>query len=171
MRRIGIGSVLAALLAFGVPPAATAAAAAPTVCTYRWEVTVSPGLTVTPGSGTVSTGGATGTITCNGTVDGQTPTGSGSVTIDAVYEESTCLGGKGTGTYSFTLPTSSGSVTVTDNFTWTYGLVPADLNLAGPFAWTGQRSSGTGLFVPTQGTCLLDPMTAAHGEGQGQFPS
>ena len=172
--RIAFGMTLVGLL-LGILPGSPARATAPTVCTYEFDTVLSPGISMTPTKGTWDTG-ETGTITCKGTVRGQHPTGAGRFKATATYGSSSpggdsCLGGAGMATYSFTLPTSEGSVTVEDTLNYTFGTVPGALGVPGTGRWNGTVSSGSVVFLPTEGTCVLTPMTKAHVSGSGNFPS
>jgi hypothetical protein len=175
MRRVALALLAVGLLSAFLPQP-PARAASSTVCTYELDATITPGTSLHPTKGTWGTAGEAGMIMCGGTVKGQHPTGSGTLRVDASYGASspdgdTCLGGAGTGRYSFTLPTSEGSVTVEDSITYTYGFVSTPLGAPMTAQWSGAVSSGTGVFVPTAGTCLISPVTAIHISGSGLVPS
>lgn len=144
-------------------PGRTARAAGPTTCTFEADYTISPGLSTSPSSGTVTTNGETGTITCSGPVNGKPPTRPGKIGVSGHYgtkSGETCQsGGGGDYTMWYTIPTSSGPQHVTDTGTFTYGGIQGGL-FTGQFQ--GPRMSGTFQVRPTQGDCLTAPMTKAH---------
>jgi hypothetical protein len=152
-----------------------ARAAAGTPCVFRFDVSLSPGMSLTPVKGAYSTA-ATGTLTCSGTIMGQHPTGAGSLTVSGTFGASsasgdTCLAMAGTGTYWSTIPTAEGSVSVSDDYTFSWGLGSSTATAPGTGRFAGQSSSGTFALVPLDGTCLSSPVTKAHIVGAGTFPS
>jgi hypothetical protein len=89
---------IALVLGPGVPTLADQG----TRCTFDFEISFSPGLSMTP---TTGTHGGTGPLTCDGVVNGEQPTGSGTLTDDGRYgtkDPDTCSG-------SETVPTPSRS--------------------------------------------------------------
>src|SRR5438128_2228699 len=81
--------------------AATAGAAdSPTHCMFTSTITLAPGLSVVPSAGTFSSGGETGTVSCDGPVRGIVPTGPGTLGVEGRYgtkDPSTCFRGQGEG--------------------------------------------------------------------------
>src|SRR4051794_23774214 len=76
----------------GWPSAGAAGGAAPgsangqkTQCTFASTITLGPGLSVVPSTGTFSSGGETGTVTCDGPVRGIVPTGPGTLGVEGRY--------------------------------------------------------------------------------------
>ena len=150
-----------ATLAFVALPATGAAQAAATTsaaCTGQLTLTITPGFSLTPSSGTLTSHGQTGPITCTGTIDGQRVTGPGTVGLDETYARGDCLSHVGTGTASATIPTTAGPK----------HLVGAAVSrrtgvaLSAEVRFPGARFSGVGLAVPLQGSCLLTPMRQAQ---------
>src|SRR5947199_8774902 len=56
-----------------------------TPCRFEVDASLSPGLSRTPSSGTFTSGGETGTVTCDGAVNGEQPTGAGTMGTDGRY--------------------------------------------------------------------------------------
>jgi hypothetical protein len=106
--------VAVATLAIALPTAApaTGAPGAATVCDWRDVGRLSPPLAMKPISTTYSTGGETGTLTCNGPILGQTPTGPGTIGFEARMGPTTPItctsGGVGDYVAFFTLPVGKG---------------------------------------------------------------
>jgi hypothetical protein len=74
--------------------------------------------------------------------------------------DGTCLEGTGSGTVSFTIPTSAGPQTLNAPFSMTYsagvGLKYSE-SFAGPYVF---------LFAPSAGTCATTPVTGITAVGQ-----
>src|SRR5262245_6165628 len=104
---------------------AAGAADTQTHCTFSTTVTLAPGLSVAPSSGTFTSGGETGTVSCDGPVRGIVPTGPGTLGVVGRYgtkDPSTCFGGQGEGRFSFTFPTATGVGKRSNVFTFSYSL-------------------------------------------------
>jgi hypothetical protein len=165
------GTIVLALLALTVTtigsPGRTVRAASATACTYEADLTLAPGLSTSPSSGTFTSTGETGTMICNGPVNGKPPSGPGKIGFSGHYgtkSGETCQsGGAGDYTTSYTIPTSSGPQHVTDNGTFTYGGIQGGV-FSGQFQ--GARMTGTFQVRPTQGDCLTAPMTKIHESGK-----
>jgi hypothetical protein len=157
-----------AWLALGAMPAGPARAAGGTPCTFEYDAVISPGLTSSPSSGTARTNGETGTITCDGPVNGKQPTGPGTFGVDARYgtkSGATCQsGGDGDGVATFTIPTSTGPEHVTNRFTYSFGGLQNGLISA---QFQGDRMSGSADVTPQDGDCASRPVTKAHAKGKG----
>jgi hypothetical protein len=147
--------VVAALALLGPLASLTPAGAAPppAPCVLDVIFSGSPGLTMTPGR---MDGDAKGTIDCHGVVDGNQITGAGNYTNTFSFLDSTCAKGRGTGTQTFTIPTSAGPMTITEDFTFD------SVGAAGTFK--GTTLSGAFQFAPMAGDCVTSPATkaAAH---------
>ncbi len=153
MKRTHLFFVPAAALALLAPLASLAPASAaplPAPCVLDLIVSASPGLTMTPGT---TGGSATGTIDCHGVVDGQQITGAGNYSNTFSFVDSTCAKGGGTGTQRFTIPTSAGPMTITEDFTFD------SVGPAGTFK--GTVLSGAFQFAPMAGDCVTSPATKA----------
>ena len=147
-----VGALIVA--AWAIPGVSTPVAGAePASCTAEGDFTVTPGLSTSPSSGTFTTGGESGTLSCKGG-------GNGNMGFDGRYgtkDPDTCSsGGEGTskGVYKF----SDGSE-VTDDVEVTYGPFQGGA-LGGSFK--GARSSGTFEVTPIEGDCVSKPLTKAH---------
>jgi hypothetical protein len=171
--RLVLTLTLPALLWWGSGHAHATAATTGTPCTFAFDVTVSPGLSSTAkSSGTFTSNGQTGTITCNGTVNGKQPTGAGTFGTSGRYGTKnggdTCQsGGNGDGVDNITVPTASGNQSVTSHFTFVYGALKGGGLISGTF--TGDRFSGTFDVQLTQGDCVTKPFTKGHVTGKGML--
>jgi hypothetical protein len=167
---LAITLALPALIWASVGHAPKAAATAATPCTFAFDVVISPGLSPQPSSGTFTSNGQTGTITCNGPVNGSQPTGPGKFGITGRYGikggGDTCQsGGTGDGVDTITMPTAGEDQTVPNHFTMTYGALKGGGLVSGTF--TGDRFSGTFNVQLTPGDCVTQPFTKGHVTGKG----
>ncbi len=140
-----------------------------TRCKFEFEMILSPGLSITPSSGTHRSGGP-GTLECEGLVNGKQPTGVGTLGEEGRYgtkdPDSCTSGGEADGVDILRVPTANGFETVVSEFTGTYGDVSTKGGvISGKFE--GSRFSGTVNFVPTQGDCITAPVTKVHAFGEG----
>jgi len=159
---------VAAAVALGliVPPPAMGAAK--TQCNFTSTITLQPGFSVVPSTGTFSSGGQTGTVTCDGPVRGIIPTGPGTLGVEGRYgtkDPDTCFAGEGDGRFSFTFPTATGTGRRSNVFTFTFSLI----GLPG----SGNGFSGDGFgggfdeVRPEEGDCLVHPVTKILVKGHG----
>lgn len=167
-------SVISATLALSfslVPMAPTRAASSATECVWAHDVFASPGLSTSPTSGSwTSKGpqGETGTITCDGPINGKRPTGPGVLEARGRYgteDGDTCqTGGEGDGAWSVTFPTADGSVFFVDPFTMRYGA----FSTGAPFAveFGGDRVNGNGEVQSFEGDCAANAVTKYHAKGK-----
>jgi hypothetical protein len=167
MRRTLVTIFALVLLAGPMPVRAEEAEA--THCTFEFEVVLSPGFSMSPSSGTHRSG-APGTLECKGLVNGQQPTGTGTLGEEGRYgtkDGDTCTsGGEGDGVDTLRVPTAAGFETVVSEFTFTFG----DLSTKGGVVsgkFEGTRFTGTFDFTPTQGDCVTAPVTKARVFGEG----
>ena len=156
-----------ALVSLGAMPLGQASGAAGTPCTFEYDEVISPGVSSSPTSGTFTSNGETGAITCNGPVNGRQPTGPGTFGVEGHYGNEggvTCQsGGDVDGVIAFTIPTSTGGEQVTSHFTGRVGGLQ-DLFVA---RYEGDRMSGTSESVPRDGDCVSRPVTKVHTKGKG----
>jgi len=155
--RILGGLATLALVALPATGSAQAAATTSAACTGQLTLTIAPGFSVTPSSGTLTSHGQTGTITCTGSIDGQRVTGPGTVGLDETYARGDCLAHVGTGTVTATIPTTGGAKHLVGAATSRR----TGLALSAEVRFPGARFSGVGLAGPLQGSCLLTPMRQA----------
>lgn len=164
-------AVVAVIIAFGgsVPIEAQTG----TRCSFDFEVTLSPGFTMSPSSGTH---GGTGPITCDGAVNGKQPTGVGTLTDQGRYgtkDGDSCISeGEGDGIDTIEIPVAGGIETVISEFTYTNGgsHLPTHGGLAaGEFE--GTRFTGTFEFTPIEGDCVTAPLTKIRVFGEGVLHS
>lgn len=139
-------------------PATAAAAGSTTTCGWSDEGLVEPGFSTEPSSGTYSTGGETGTITCDGPIQGQMPSGPGTIGFETTYgvdEGASCQsGGKGSYAGFFTLPTADGGrIHGVDFGTFEFGPLPAGGGVYGG-TFQGEMFSGTFESEPVEGDCV-----------------
>ena len=133
-------------------------------CFISKDDVLSPGLSLTPSSGSAVTPEA-GAIECHGKINGAAPTGDGTVTEVARYgtkDPDTCTsGGEGDGKMDISVPTDAGVQSFTITFTFTYG-EPSTRGgvVAGKFAGKGFR--GTFDATPEKGDCISAPVTRIH---------
>jgi hypothetical protein len=143
--------------------------AAGTPCHFEVDASLAPGLSRTPSSGTFTSNGETGTISCDGPVNGEPPSSGGTLGTDGRYglggEGDSCRSerGEGDGTMHITVPTVSGGQHLDDPFTMTYAL--EGRRVVGRF--TGRRFSGTFEITAARGDCFFDPITRVHLSGDG----
>ena len=90
-RRTGAALAAATACALLATASAQAAGATSAVCTPRISVTISPGFSLAPSSGTLTSHGQRGTLICTGKVGGHRVTGPGTVGLDETYAGGTCL--------------------------------------------------------------------------------
>lgn len=158
-RYVRIVGVLAAVttVAALAAPSAQAAGSSSAVCVSRIPLTITPGFTPVTSSGTLTSGGERGSITCIGKIAGHRVTGMGSVALDETYTGGSCLSHVGTGAVRVTLPTTAGVMRMVGAATsrrTAFG-VRAEVRFA------RARFSGIGAAIPTQGNCLLTPLRRA----------
>jgi hypothetical protein len=185
--RRGLGAALVAAVAWVASGAAAvgADAAQATACRFSAEFDLAPGLSLTPTSGTFTSGGETGSITCSGRVDGRMVTGPGTFGADGRYgtaDGDSCVsGGEGSATQSFTLRTGDGPVPIGNPITFTYQPVPGppgDREAAEVIPpavasgrFSGPRFSGTFEVTALKGDCVTGPVTRVRLDGRGTLLS
>lgn len=126
-------------------------------CLISIPVHLSPGVSLSPVSGTETTGGETGSIACTGTFDGHRVTGSGTFGYEGVFTAITCLSDTVplSGSYSFTVPTDAGSLHFGGHISDARTFILDRFELS----QSGARFTGTAAIVPSMGTCLITPTT------------
>src|SRR5438093_3005519 len=168
----GMAVVAAAALALALTPAIRAQAGLlededqgpGATCFMDQDLTLSPGLSVTPSSGTYATPAA-GVLECHGKINGQDPKGDGQVTEEGRYgtkDPDTCqTGGEGEGRYFLTIPTSAGVRKFVAVITFTYG-EPSTRGGVVAGKVHGNGLSGTFDATPKEGDCVTKPVTKIH---------
>jgi hypothetical protein len=158
-RRPLILGTVSAMAAVGLVGAASAQAAGATsaACVTSIPLTITPGFGPIASSGTLTSHGETGSVTCIGTIGGDRVTGPGTAGLDESYTGGSCLGHLGVGTVSVTIPTTAGSVHMAG------AAISRRTGLAvtAEAAFPEGRFSGAGVALPTQGTCVLSPLRGA----------
>lgn len=127
------------------------------VCDLTFTERFDPGLTLVPSSGHQDSPVDSGTITCVGKIQGREVTGPGTVWNEGRYVDSTCLFDHAEGRYFFTVPTNEGPISVNGTFV---------IDRVGPvlsvhLEQRGAHGEGAALVIPTQGDCVLNPVTQA----------
>ncbi len=163
-RRVLVVLTLMLLSSPGTSTVPAGAAGSSTQCSFEMNLVAQPGLTSSPSSGTITSNGETGTVSCKGPVNGKDPTGEGTAGTEGTYGtkdgDSCQSGGEGQGVQSFTIPTASGDEHIKNNFTYSYGAFKAGGLSSGIFG--GDRMSGTFEAQPMDGDCASVPATKFH---------
>jgi hypothetical protein len=163
-----VGVMLAGLGLVAVPAVAEDSG---TPCTFEVDMTLSPGLSRTPSSGTFDSKGEKGTLDCQGDVGGKPVTGRGTFGAEGHYglegDGDSCRSkeGKGDGTAHITVPVEGGTEHVDDPFTMTYRL--DGRSVVGEI--TGRRFTATFDVTKADGDCLWRPVTSIRIKGQGRL--
>jgi len=146
--------IVAALMVAGWAVAVMTPVAADSTesCTGEGDFTLTPGLSTSPSSGTFTTGGETGTLSCKSGAKGNFGFSGKYGTKDP---DSCSSGGEGTATDTWKF--SNG--TVPDDVEFLYGAFQGGV-LGGSFK--GPRSSGTFEVTSIEGDCVSKPITKAH---------
>lgn len=170
-RIVSLAAAAGLVLGGGCVPVHSVLAQRATSCSFVLDLDASPGLSLQPGPSRFTSGGETGTLTCDGPVNGLQPTGPGAIGVlgdlsGSCTSAATGDGG-GSGTETLTVPTSGGAQRFTSRFTFSFGRrLPTHGGLvAGEF--TGDHFSGSFEFTPVQGDCVSRPVTRAHVVGEG----
>jgi hypothetical protein len=153
-----VGGIVALFLPMLVAwPAHAQGGATAADCSISVPEHFSPGVTLSPGSGTETSGGETGSIACSGAFDGHRVTGTGTFGYEGVFTGINCLFDSAplSGTYSFTVPTDAGPQHFTGTITDARIFVLDRFELS----QSGAHFTGTAAIVPTTGTCLVTPVT------------
>lgn len=153
------------IVTLAVPAAATALAAAPAqaasatsaLCASRFTATITPGFTMKPTTGTLTTHGQTGIISCVGKIGGHRITGPGSLGVHQNHSGATCRSVIGTGTVGVTLPTAAGRRHMVGALSVRRTALVVRVIVRFPDA----HYSGAGVTIPTQGNCFVSPVRQA----------
>lgn len=163
--------VLTALLTVGLMAPPVGADEPGTPCTFEADVTLSPGLSRSPSTGSFTTNGESGALDCQGDVGGAPASGPGTFGADGRYGTGgngvSCDSrqGQGDGTAHYTIPVDGGSRHVDDPFTLTYRV--DGRSVVGEI--TGRRFSGTFDVTKANGDCYWHPITKIHIKGKGHL--
>lgn len=138
-------------------------ASAATECKFSADVSVTPGFSATPSSGTFTTNGPTGVIDCGGST--------GTIGFGGDYgtkDPDSCggafsNGNEGEGTFVLSTPATG---VVEGAFSFVFGMLSTSGGLVeGTF--TGEKISGTFQLSPTAGDCFSSPVSKGRVTGQG----
>ena len=142
-----------------------------TPCSFEVDVSLSPGLSREPSSGTFESNGESGNFDCQGSVGGHPVTGPGTFGAEGRYgidgdgDDCRSKEGQGDGTAHFTVPAEGGTHHVDDPFTMTYRV--DGRTVVGEI--TGQRFSGSFDVTQAEGDCLWKPVTRIRIKGEGRL--
>jgi hypothetical protein len=173
-----IGLLAAVAFPALVASPALAQAESNAVCSFVSKAYLSPGFTMTKGTGIYGTGvgmtGAeTGPMTCAGKINGYSVTGPGTFGFRGKTWDGNCFGNHGAATYSYTIPTAGGVQHVTGTFTESRGI-----NQEGPVEarQPGAVFSGRHQVLPTGAVtswqnCMDRPITEVDAVTVGVFRS
>ena len=166
-------AVLILILAVSVSAAAEPGTERPAVCLGSTYVFITPGVQITPTTGSStsidpSSGITTGALSaCRGTVDGHPldPTRAGSFAYRATYGVGrlsdaigyTCVGGSGEGRISFSFPLKDGH-TLRRHGSMAWNRASAFLVVSGTIGHSSTWSFPF-LFRPVVGNCITTPLT------------
>ena len=167
IRLLGVPLAASALLTLQATPAAAAGPTGPRTgdCAFSYSPAISPGIGMTRGSGSVSSGGETGTIDCDGNLDGHEITGPGTWGFEGVVSNASCAeGGRGTGSILMTVPTDAGQQHFEEAIDFAFGPAGTYPPLVGD--WVGQRTTGLFVVTPTEGDCVTAPVTRVDSNGR-----
>jgi hypothetical protein len=168
VRRVVLAFVVLTAVAVSVPADADESG---TPCTFEVDVSLSPGLSRTPSSGTFTSQGESGRLDCQGNVGGRPAAGPGTFGAQGRYGLSgngdSCQSreGRGDGTAHLTVPVQGGTEHVDDPFTLTYRL--DGRSVVGEI--TGQRFTATFDVTRADGDCFWRPVTNVHLKGRGRL--
>jgi hypothetical protein len=162
--------LLAALVGMLATPVAGAGESG-TPCAFEVDVSLSPGLSREPSSGTFESNGETGRVDCQGDVGRQPATGRGTFGAEGRYgidgdgDDCRSKQGQGDGTAHLTVPVEGGTEHIDDPFTMTYRV--DGRSVVGEI--TGRRFSGTFDVTQARGDCLWKPVTSIRIKGKGHL--
>jgi hypothetical protein len=131
-----------------------------TTCETRVDMDIAPGFWREGNSGTFTTNGETGPVTCNGPVNGKQPSGPGTFGASGKYgtkDADTCSNAEGIYENNITVPTAGGQEKWTDKGTWSAGAFKGGGAFGGEFS--SDRVDGTFEVTPKEGDCVSKPLT------------
>jgi len=138
----------------------TVQAGQPTKCETKVDMDIAPGFYREGNSGTFTTNGETGALTCSGPVNGKEPTGPGTFGASGKYGTNgpdTCNKASGIYENHVTFPTANGQEKWADNGTWAAGAFKGGGAFGGEFS--SDRVDGTFEVTPKEGDCVSKPLT------------
>ena len=148
LRTVGTLAAVGAATLLATAPA-YAAGKTSAACASQFTSTISPGFSITPSSGTQTTGGQSGTVACIGKINGRRISGIGSIGYDSTYTAGTCASETTTGTVRATIPTAAGDQHLVGALT----VQRTALMIRAQVQFDGIRYSGIGPAIPLQGNC------------------
>lgn len=124
------------------------------------DIWLDPGIGLEPSSGTFQNTD-TGTVECDGPINGRQPTGKGTWTVTGhvgVKDPDSCSEpGDGDFVHSFAIPTKDGEIRFGNAGTFTYSAFRSSGVLGGEFS--GQNGHGTFTVQLKKGDCVTEPVT------------
>lgn len=163
MKRLAFATLLVALVLLAVPLPARAAGVTYASCVFSGTASFSPGLSVAASSG--SYGSKSADVTCVGTFDGKLAAGTGTFAFEGQYTDGTCLGHRGSGTYSLTIPTTTGTITLSGTYSENR-IAASGFPVA---SHPGAVFNGHYDIIPTRGDCVTTPITEVTFVMSGTF--
>ncbi len=153
-RRTAVGmAAIAAAAALG-PASAQAARAPAAACVTNFTATVTPGFTMTPAPGKLSSQGQTGSLECVGAIGGQRITGPGSMGFVEKHSSGSCRSNAGTGKVHLIIPTTAGS----KDLVGILAVRRTGFIVRVKVRFPGLRFSGSGVVFPKLGDCATTPL-------------
>ncbi len=155
--------LIASLTLSLIAPLGRAEAQQRTTCEARSEFEFKPGFWRDGNSGTFTTNGETGTVTCDGPINGKMPTGPGTYGASGHYgtkDPDNCNNAEGDYHNSITVPTADGTQKVANDGTWVVGAFRGGGAFGGEFK--GETADGTFETTPKEGDCVTSPMTKVN---------
>ena len=156
IHRFGRCAAILGALTIGAAPAiapADAADATSAVCVTSFTATITPGFTMTPAAGKLTSRGQTGSLDCFGTVANQRITGVGTMGFVERHTRGTCRGHTGTGRVHLIIPTAAGN----QDMVGTLSVRRTALTVRVTVRFPGARFRGSGVIFP-MGDCAAAPL-------------
>jgi hypothetical protein len=166
-----IAAAVAAMGGFALLAAAPAQAQSSTsaVCTVTFPViSITPPFSpfvLTPASGTVTSNGPTGTVSCVGEIGGDQVMGPGTGALLYAYSNGTCVAHVGLGTVNWTIPTAAGPT----HLTGTLSVRRIGVSVLAEVRFSDARADLAGALVPLEGDCVLAPLRKVRVMVAGAF--
>lgn len=164
----GGGLVLAAVISL-VVAVPTARAGDGLHCRGEHDVFIDPGMTLEPRAASFRLH-RLGTMTCTGAIGHHRATGPGYYDEVGRFDpSSSCAGGRGRGTFVFTIATDNGTHRIIAPFTFSYPALPRYGGLIGVEVQSEHFTGGSDL-IPAEGDCVVTPLTSGHAFTEFIFP-
>ncbi|MGQ0845125.1 MAG: hypothetical protein ACT4QF_13435 [Sporichthyaceae bacterium] len=155
---VGATALIAGVL---VAPQAAVADEPDTPCTAEISIDLDPGVGLQPSSGSFTSGGESGGLSCTGKIGGREVTAGGkggAIGKYGVDGPNSCakLDGKTAFRITATLPGTGGDIKFSDDVLGQYGPLQGNFFFGGSFQ--GKKSYGTFKFTPVDSDCVVRPV-------------